>query len=68
MKIIRFLAAIFFITLIYPSLTGREIRYFSMRDGLSSRQVYALEEDSDGFICQVVGQVGRETVRRTLLG
>lgn len=26
------------------------MRYITMRDGLSSRQVYELEEDADGFI------------------
>lgn len=27
-----------------------DVRYISMRDGLSSRQVYELEEDADGFV------------------
>lgn len=38
------------VTLIICRLSAGEIRHIMIRDGLSSRQVYELEEDSDGFI------------------
>lgn len=50
MELFRYFFAIVFTALFMPRLTAGDIHHITMRDGLSSRQVYELEEDSDGFI------------------
>ena len=50
MKRLFYLVAALIYIAISLSVNAREIRYINMRDGLSSRQVYELEEDSDGYI------------------
>lgn len=50
MKLLRHIVFIFSLLSIAFCLSAGDIRHITMRDGLSSRQVYELEEDSDGFI------------------
>lgn len=50
MKPLQYFVFIISLTIMSPRLSAGDIRHITMRDGLSSRQVYELEEDSDGFI------------------
>ena len=50
MKPLRYIVFILSLTAFVLRLSAGDIRHITMRDGLSSRQVYELEEDNDGFI------------------
>ena len=50
MKPLRYIVFILSLTAFVLRLSAGDIRRITMRDGLSSRQVYELEEDNDGFI------------------
>ncbi len=50
MKLFRCLVLLIFLCGVFLCLQAETMRYITMRDGLSSRQVYELEEDADGFI------------------
>lgn len=50
MKQLRYTAVIISFLFAVIRLPAGDIRHITMRDGLSSRQVYELEEDRDGFI------------------
>lgn len=50
MKLLRHFVVFVSISLFVLRLSAGDIRHITMRDGLSSRQVYELEEDKDGFI------------------
>lgn len=46
----RRLYLLILITTLALRVSGGGIRHITMRDGLSSRQVYELEGDGDGFV------------------
>ncbi|MDE6332101.1 MAG: hypothetical protein K2L80_05820, partial [Muribaculaceae bacterium] len=46
----RFLIQILCLLTAISAYSAPAVRYINVRDGLSSRQVYEIEEDSDGYI------------------